>query len=120
MIQATTLLYVVDNTGVKTAFTIKVMGTTVARLGSLLVLSVRKTFVTRKVNKGDVVMGVVTTLRKPSKRRSGNVVTGDFNSAVLIKKTELEPLGNRVFWPVANELRVLGFSKIVALARNTI
>jgi large subunit ribosomal protein L14 len=120
MVQATTLLYVIDNTGVKTAFTIKVMGAKVARLGSLVVLSVRKTFVTRKVNKGDIVTGVVTTLKKPSRRRSGNWVQGDFNSVVLIKKAELEPLGNRVFWPVASELRVLGFSKIVALARNTI
>jgi large subunit ribosomal protein L14 len=122
MIQPTTVLESADNTGAKKLFCIRVMGGSnrkYARLGDVVVVSVKEAIPNSKVEKGDVHRAVIVRTRKEQRRLDGSYVRFDDNAAVLITK-EHEPIGTRVFGPVARELRLRGFMKIISLAPEVV
>jgi len=117
MIQAQTILEVADNSGAKKLFCIKVLGGSRRRyagVGDIIVCSVREAIPNGKVKKGDVVKAVVVRTAYPTSRVDGSYIRFDENSAVLITK-DSDPIGTRIFGPVARELRVKNFMKIVSL-----
>lgn len=118
MIQMESVLEVADNTGAKRVKCIKVLGGSkrkYARLGDIIVVAVRDAAPNGKVKKGDIARAVVVRTRKEERRADGSYIRFDVNSAVLINK-ENEPVGSRIFGPVARELRARRFMKIVTLA----
>ena len=118
MIQAQTILEVADNRGAKKLFCIKVLGGSRRRyagIGDIIVCSVREAIPNGKVKKGDVVKAVIVRTAYPTSRSDGSYIRFDENSAVLVTK-DSEPLGTRIFGPVARELRAKNFMKIVSLA----
>ena len=118
MIQMQTRLDVADNSGAKKLQCIKVLGGSkrkYAGIGDVIVCSVKEASPTGKVKKGDVVQAVVVRTRKTVARDDGSYIRFDENAAVLLNK-QGEPIGNRVFGPVARELRAKAFMKIVSLA----
>ncbi len=118
MIQTETRLTVADNSGAKEVYCIKVLGGTrrrYAAVGDIIVVSVKEALPNSKVKKGDVAKAVVVRTRHPVSRPDGSVIRFDDNSAVLIN-TNREPIGTRIFGPVARELRAKRFTKIVSLA----
>jgi large subunit ribosomal protein L14 len=129
MIQHHTMLQVADNTGARTAQCVKVLGGThrrYASVGDIIVAAVKKVqpgseFMTtsKKDKKKLVVRGVVVRTRKAVRRPDGSSVRFDNNAIVLITP-EKEPRGTRIFGPVARELRLKGFMKIVSLAAEVV
>ena len=122
MIQSTTYLESADNTGAKRLFCIKVLGGSgrrYARLGDIVVVSVKEAITNAKVEKGDVLRAVIVRTSKEQRRQDGSYVRFDNNAAVLIDK-ENEPMGTRVFGPIARELRTKGFMKIISLAPEVV
>jgi large subunit ribosomal protein L14 len=118
MIQAQTILEVADNSGAKKLFCIKVLGGSRRRyagVGDIIVCSVREAIPNGTVKKGDVVKAVVVRTAYPTSRIDGSYIRFDENSAVLITKDQ-DPVGTRIFGPVARELRAKNFMKIVSLA----
>jgi large subunit ribosomal protein L14 len=118
MIQMRTILEVADNSGAKRVQCIKVLGGSRRRyagLGDVIVVSVKEAMPGTKVKKGEVARAVVVRTSKTASRADGSYIKFDENSAVLITK-ELEPIGTRIFGPVARELRGKKFMKIVSLA----
>jgi large subunit ribosomal protein L14 len=118
MIQATTVLDVADNSGAKKVMCIKVLGGSrrrYASIGDIIVVSVKEAIPHSKVKKGDVQKAVVVRTRREVARPDGSYIKFDQNSAVLINK-DLEPVGTRIFGPVARELRARKFMKIISLA----
>ncbi|MBI5287042.1 MAG: 50S ribosomal protein L14 [Deltaproteobacteria bacterium] len=118
MIQMRTRLNVADNSGAKRVSCIKVLGGTKKRyagIGDIIVASVKEALPTAKVKKGDVIRAVVVRTVKETRRADGSHIRFDDNSAVLIDKDN-EPVGTRIFGPVARELRAKGFMKIISLA----
>ena len=122
MIQQETRLNVADNTGAKQALCIKVLGGSrkrYARLGDVIVVTVKKAIPNSNVKKGSVRKAVVVRARKESKRKDGSYIRFDDNAAVLINN-QMEPTGTRVFGPVGRELREKKFMKILSLAPEVI
>ena len=118
MIQSSTYLDSADNTGAKKLYCIKVLGGTgrkYAKLGDVVVVSVKEAIPNAKVKKGDVLKAVVVRTKKEIRRPDGSFIRFDDNSAVLIN-AQKEPIGTRIFGPVARELRAKRFMKIVSLA----
>jgi large subunit ribosomal protein L14 len=118
MVQQQTRLKVADNSGAKEIMCIKVLGGTRRRyayLGDVIVASVKEAIPRSKVKKGDVVKAVVVRTKKTQKRADGTSIRFDENSAVILS-TQNEPIGTRIFGPVARELRAKNFMKIVSLA----
>ncbi|MEW6671145.1 MAG: 50S ribosomal protein L14 [Thermodesulfobacteriota bacterium] len=118
MIQAETRLTVADNSGAKVLYCIKVLGGTrrrYATIGDVIVVSVKEAIPNAKVKKGDVLKAVVVRTKKEIKRADGSFIRFDDNSAVLIN-AQREPIGTRIFGPVARELRGKRFMKIISLA----
>jgi large subunit ribosomal protein L14 len=118
MIQTETLLNVADNSGAKKVLCIRVLGGTrrrYARIGDIIVVTVKEAIPHSKVKKGDVMRAVVVRTAKEIKRWDDTSVKFDENVAVLLSGTG-EPIGTRIFGPVARELRPLGFMKIISLA----
>lgn len=118
MIQQQTMLDAADNTGAKKLMCIKVLGGTrrrYASLGDVIVVSVKEAIPNSKVKKGDVHRAVVVRTKKEVRRPDGTYIRFDANSAVLIND-QLEPMGTRIFGPVARELRAKRFMKIISLA----
>jgi large subunit ribosomal protein L14 len=118
MIQMTSVLDVADNSGAKNVFCIRVMGGShreYASVGDVIVVSIREALPNAKVKKGDVAKAVVVRTSREIRRPDGSYIKFDGNSAVLINK-ELEPIGTRIFGPVARELRAKKFMKIISLA----
>ncbi len=118
MIQENTVLNSADNSGAKKLSCIKVLGGTrrkYASLGDIIVVAVKEAMPNAKVKKGDVKKGVVVRTRKEVRRKDGTYIRFDENSVVLIDNNS-EPLGTRIFGPVARELRAKKFMKIVSLA----
>ena len=118
MIQTSSVLDVADNSGAKKVYCIKVLGGSrrrYASVGDIIVVSVREALPNSKVKKGDVARAVVVRTAKELARPDGSYIRFDTNSAVLITK-ENEPVGTRIFGPVARELRAKRFMKIVSLA----
>ena len=118
MIQAETRLTVADNSGAKVVYCIKVLGGSrrrYATVGDIIVVSVKEAIPNAKVKKGDVMKAVVVRTKKSVRRPDGSVIRFDDNSAVLIN-AQREPIGTRIFGPVARELRAKKFMKIISLA----
>lgn len=118
MIQMESVLDVADNTGAKRVKCVKVLGGAgrrFASVGDIIVVAVKDAAPTGKVKKGQIHRAVIVRTTKEIRRRDGSYIRFDKNSAVLIDK-ENEPLGSRIFGPVARELRAAKFMKIVSLA----
>ena len=118
MIQMQSMLHVADNSGAKKVRCIKVLGGTrrkYARIGDIIVVSVKESIPNSKVKKGEVVRAVIVRTRKETHREDGTYIRFDENAAVLIN-AQNEPLGTRIFGPVARELRARGYRKILSLA----
>ena len=118
MIQPETRLTVADNSGAKILYCIKVLGGSrrrYASIGDIIVVSVKEAIPNAKVKKGDVMKAVVVRTKKEIKRPDGSYIRFDDNSAVLIN-AQREPIGTRIFGPVARELRGRRFMKIISLA----
>ncbi|HEX9638884.1 MAG TPA: 50S ribosomal protein L14 [Acidobacteriota bacterium] len=118
MIQMRSILQVADNSGAKRIACILPLGGGVGRyagLGDVVTASVKEASPAGQVKKGDVVKAVIVRLRKETRRRDGSYIRFDQNAAVLIN-AEGEPIGTRVFGPVARELRERQFMKIISLA----
>ena len=117
MIQQETRLKVADNTGAKEVLCIKVLGGSkrkYARLGDVIVVTVKKA-IPGGIKKGEISKAVVVRSRKEYRRKDGSYIRFDDNAAVLINN-QFEPIGSRVFGPVARELREKNFTKILSLA----
>lgn len=118
MIQAQTKLNVADNSGAKLLLCIKLLGGSrrkYASIGDVIVVSVKEAIPNSKVKKGDVMRAVIVRTVKEIPREDGSYIKFDDNSAVLISQQN-EPIGTRIFGPVARELRAKKFMKIVSLA----
>ena len=122
MIQQQTMLDVADNSGAKRVMCIKVLGGTkrkYATIGDVIVVAVKEALPNTKVKKGDVARAVIVRTRRELNRADGSYIKFDGNSAVLVSK-ENEPVGTRIFGPVARELRERQFTKIISLAPEVI
>lgn len=122
MIQTTTRLDVADNSGARSVMCIKVLGGSkrkYATLGDVIVVTIKEAAPNSKVKKGDVVKAVIVRTKKTVSRTDGSYIRFDTNSAVLIN-AQLEPIGTRIFGPVARELRAKKFAKIISLAPEVI
>ena len=118
MIQLRTVLDVADNSGAKKIQCIKVLGGSgrrYARIGDIIVVAVKETDPKSAVKKGEVKKAVVVRTKKEIRRPNGSYIKFDVNSAVLINDNR-EPLGTRIFGPVARELRARKFMRILSLA----
>jgi large subunit ribosomal protein L14 len=118
MVQSETVLDVADNSGARRVLCIKVLGGSrrkYASLGDIIVVSVKEASPNSKVKKGDVMKAVIVRTAKEVGRPDGSYIRFDSNSAVLIDN-QREPIGTRIFGPVARELRAKQFMKILSLA----
>lgn len=118
MIQMQSRMRVADNTGAKEVMCIKVLGGSQRRyasVGDIVVVSIKEALPTAKVKKGDVAKAVIVRTIQKVRRADGSYIRFDDNSAVLINNNK-EPIGTRIFGPVARELRAKQFVKIVSLA----
>ena len=118
MSQMQTILKVADNTGAKKIRCFRILGGTrrrYASIGDIIVVSVKEALPNSKVKKGDVMKAVIVRTAKEVRRPDGSYLKFDDNSAVLITN-QLEPVGTRIFGPVARELRAKQFMKIISLA----
>jgi large subunit ribosomal protein L14 len=118
MVQTTSTLDVADNSGAKKVMCIRVLGGTrrkYASLGDIIVVSIKEAIPNAKVKKGDVAKAVIVRTKKEVSRQDGSYIRFDTNSAVLVDKDN-EPVGTRIFGPVARELRAKRFMKIISLA----
>ena len=117
MLQVRSILEVADNTGARRAAAIGVLGRNqrYARIGDVIKAHIKEASPDGTVKKGEVVNAVVVRTRQPIHRRDGSILRFDSNAIVIIDK-EQNPVGTRIFGPVARELRDLKFIKIVSLA----
>lgn len=118
MIQSETVLNVADNSGAKKVLCIRVLGGTrrrYASIGDVIVATVKEALPNAKVKKGDVIKAVIVRTAKEMKRMDDTWVKFDENAAVILSGTG-DPVGTRIFGPVARELRNQGFMKIISLA----
>jgi large subunit ribosomal protein L14 len=118
MVQLRSMLEVADNSGAKRVQCIKVLGGShkrYARLGDIIVVSVKEALPDSNIKKGTVTKAVVVRTKKEQRRLDGSYIRFDQNAAVLIN-TDGEPVGTRIFGPVARELRWKEFTKIISLA----
>jgi large subunit ribosomal protein L14 len=118
MIQVETVLDAADNSGAKKIQCIKVLGGSrkrYARIGDVIKITVKEAIPNSKVKKGEVMQAVVVRTAKEIRRSNGSYIKFDCNSAVLINNQN-EPIGTRIFGPVARELRAKRFMKIISLA----
>lgn len=122
MIQMQTRMKVADNSGAKEVQCIKVLGGSkrrTASIGDIVVVSIKSALPTSKIKKGEVAKAVIVRTIRTVKRTDGSYIRFDDNAAVLINAAK-EPVGTRIFGPVARELRAKQFVKIVSLAPEVI
>lgn len=118
MIQIETVLNVADNSGARKVQCIRVLGGTgkrYASIGDIVVVTVKEALPNAKVKKGDIMRAVIVRTAKEMKRPDDTWVKFDDNAAVMLSANG-EPIGTRIFGPVARELRNLGYMKIISLA----
>jgi large subunit ribosomal protein L14 len=117
MIRPTTKLEVADNSGAKKIMCIGILGgkKKFATVGDIIIASVKDALPNSKIEKGDVVRAVVVRTKKEIRRPDGSYIKFDDNAAVIVNQQN-EPIGTRIFGPVARELRAKHFMKIVSLA----
>lgn len=119
MIQTQTRLRVADNSGAKEIQVIKVLGGSrrrYARIGDIIVASVKKAEPRRPVKKKEVVRAVIVRQRKPYRRKDGSYISFDENAAVILDG--ILPKGGRIFGPIPREIKAAGFTKIASLAQE--
>lgn len=122
MIQSESRLTVADNSGAKELYCIKVLGGSrrrYASIGDIITCSVKEAIPNAKVSKGDIVQAVIVRTKKEISRPDGSMIRFDDNSGVILSKSN-EPVGTRIFGPVARELRAKRFMKIVSLAPDVL
>ncbi len=122
MIQTESVLDVADNSGAKRVACIKVIGGSRRRyagLGDIIVVSIKEASPTSRVEKGSVARAVIVRTKREYQRPDGTYIKFDTNSAVLIDKDN-QPIGTRIFGPIARELRQKKFMKIIALASEVV
>ena len=118
MIQVQTRMKVADNSGAKEVQCIKVIGGSkrrTASVGDIVVVSVKSALPISKIKKGEVAKAVIVRTKKQIRRPDGSRIRFDDNAAVLVNQNK-EPIGTRIFGPVARELRARQFLKIISLA----
>ncbi|MBX4187620.1 MAG: 50S ribosomal protein L14 [Candidatus Doudnabacteria bacterium] len=123
MIQVRSRLKVADNTGAREIASFSVNGKNkrrFARIGDVIVASVKVASPKGQVKKGDKVYAVIVRLRKETRRADGSYIRFDDNAAVLVTKDSPEPRGTRIFGPIPRELRDRGYTKIISLAEEVI
>ncbi|MEA3375480.1 MAG: 50S ribosomal protein L14 [Anaerolineae bacterium] len=123
MIQQESQIRVADNTGVRQLNVIRVTGGSARRyggIGDIVIASVRKATARSQAEKGEVVRAVIVRTSKEHRRSDGSSIRFDDNAAVILEGTSQNPLGTRIFGPVARELREKGFMKIVSLAPEVV
>lgn len=123
MIQAQSKLNVADNTGAKLVQVIKVLGGSrrrYARLGDVVVVSVKSSEPRKMVKKKDVLHAVVVRQRQPYRRKDGSYIRFDDNAVVILQKGKKEPMGGRIFGPIPREIQEKGYGKIASLAQEVI
>jgi large subunit ribosomal protein L14 len=119
MVHERTMLQVADNSGAKLLQVIRVLGNTGRRyafVGDIIVASVKVAEPRGSVKKSEVVRAVVVRVHKEHKRSDGSAIRFDDNAAVVLQKESKDPIGTRVFGPIAREVRNRGFQKIASLA----
>lgn len=119
MIQESTRLIVADNSGAKVVECFRVLGGSkrrYARVGDIIVAAVKTAIPNGNVKKGQVVKCVIVRTRKEVSRKDGSYIRFSDNAAVILAADTQEPVGTRIFGPVARELRDKNFMKIVSLA----
>ena len=119
MIQMQTVLKSADNTGAKELICIKVLGGSkrkYANIGDVIVCSVKSAAPGGTAKKGEIVKCVIVRSKKGIRRPDGSYIRFDENAAVIIKEEDQEPLGTRIFGPVARELRDKNYMRIISLA----
>lgn len=119
MVQLRTMVKSADNTGARRLMVITVSGgykKRYGRVGDILTCTIKEATPHSSVKKGDVVHAVLVRSRKETRRPDGVAIRFDDNAVVLIDKKNKEPRGTRIFGPVARELRVRGFQRIISLA----
>mgnify|MGYP006307077423 FL=1 len=123
MIQQESQIRTADNTGVRQLNVIRVTGGSTRRyggVGDIVIASVRNSAARAQVEKGEVVRAVIVRTAKEHRRADGSSIRFDDNAAVILEGTSSNPLGTRIFGPVARELREKGFMKIVSLAPEVV
>ncbi len=123
MIQHRAMLVVADNTGAKKLQCIRILDgykKRYARLGDVITCVVKEAAPRGLVKKSDVVHAVIVRQRKEMRRPDGTYIRFDENAAVIIERATKEPKGSRIFGPIARELRVKGFQKIISLAPEVV
>jgi large subunit ribosomal protein L14 len=118
MIQQETIVKIADNSGARKALCIRVLGGShrrYARLGDIIVITVKDAIPNSNIRKGEVVKAVVVRAKKETRRKDGSYIRFDENAAVIIDDRK-EPRATRIFGPVARELREKQFMKIISLA----
>lgn len=119
MIQPETQVKIADNSGAKIGKVFKILGGTrrrYARIGDVVILSVKLAEPRKAVKKKDVVQAVVVRQRQPLRRKDGSYIRFDENAVVILEKGKQEPKGGRVFGPIPRELAERGYQKIISLA----
>ena len=122
MIQTESVLDVADNTGAKKILCIKVLGGSKRRyasVGDIIIAAVQESTPNSRLKKGDVTRAVIVRTSKELRRKDGSYIRFDTNSAVIVNK-DGEPIGTRIFGPVARELRAKNFMKIASLAKEVL
>lgn len=123
MIQTETKVKITDNSGGRIGKVFKILGGSkrrYARIGDIVMLSVKIAEPRKQVKKKDVVQGVVVRQVQPFRRKDGSYIRFDENAVVLIEKGKKEPRAGRVFGPIPRELSELGYQKIISLAPEVV
>jgi large subunit ribosomal protein L14 len=123
MIQENTLLSVADNSGAKTVRCFRILGGSrkrYARVGDLIIASVRVAEPRKSVKKKDVVRAVVVRTKAPIRRKDGTYLRFSENAVIVIEKEKLDPQATRIFGPIPREIRDKGFEKIVSMAQEIV
>lgn len=119
MIQPQTKVKITDNSGAKIGVVFKVLGGSkrrYARIGDVVVLSVKSAEPRKQVKKKDVVRGIVVRQKQPFRRKDGSYIRFDENAVVIVEKEKKEPKAGRIFGPIPREIGEVGYQKIISLA----
>jgi len=123
MIQPQTTVKITDNSGAKIGVVFKVLGGSkrrYARIGDVVVLSVKSAEPRKQVKKKEVVRGIVVRQKQPFRRKDGSYIRFDENAVVLVEKEKKEPRAGRIFGPIPREIAERGYQKIVSLAPEVV
>ncbi|NQV93022.1 50S ribosomal protein L14 [Candidatus Kaiserbacteria bacterium] len=123
MIQPQTTVRITDNSGAKMGVVFKILGGSkrrYARIGDIVVLSVKSAEPRKLVKKKEVVRGIVVRQRQPFRRKDGSYIRFDENAVVIVEKEKKEPRAGRIFGPIPREIAEAGYQKIVSLAPEVV